>query len=320
MAHDTLQKFIFDGLPVRGAIVRLTHGWQDSLRRRAAVGAFAPPVRALLGEMTAAGLLLQSSIKFEGALVLQIHGDGPVRLAVAEVRSDLSFRATANVTADIPGDATLPQLVNTQGRGRCAITLDADSRPRGTQPYQGVVPLHGDDREPLQAFSQIIEHYMLQSEQLDTRMLLAADDHCAAGLVVQRMPLAGAGNLAGGRDEDLIGLSEDFKRIAMLAATITRDELLTLDSTQVLRRLFWQESVRTFDAQPVRFQCACGRERVRHMLIGLGREEIESIVVERDVVEIGCDFCGEQYRFDAVDVAEMFARDNPPLPRSPTLQ
>ncbi len=127
--------------------------------------------------MAAAGVLMQSNIKFNGALLLQVYGDGPVKLAVAEVRSDLSFRATATVVGEVPADARLEALLNVHGQGRCSITLDPSDRLPGQQPYQGVVPLHGDQREPLQQLSQVLEHYMLQSEQLDTRLVLAADDH-----------------------------------------------------------------------------------------------------------------------------------------------
>lgn len=302
-----LHRFLFDGLPVRGALVRLGEGWREALARRAAVGAFPAPVRALIGEMAAAGVLMQSSIKFDGALVLQVHGDGPVKLAVAEVRSDLSFRATARVISDVAPDAGLADMVNPGGKGRCAITLDASDRPAGAQPYQGVVPLHGDHGEPLTALSQVIEHYMLQSEQLDTRMILAANDQVAAGLLLQRLPVGGAANLGGAHDEDQIGRNEDFNRIAMLGATLTREELLNLDAETILRRLFWQERLLRFEPQPTRFNCSCTRERVRNVLISLGRAELDDMIAELNIVEVGCDFCGQQYRFDAVDVGEMFA-------------
>ena len=130
--------------------------------------------------------------------------------------------------------ACLSDLVNLRGQGRCAITLDPEDRLPGQQPYQGVVPLHGDQREPLQQLSQVLEHYMLQSEQLDTRLVLAANDEIAAGLLIQRLPVEGEGNLGGRRNEDDIGLSEAFNRIAHLASTLTRDELLTLDADTVL--------------------------------------------------------------------------------------
>ncbi|MBI5722220.1 MAG: Hsp33 family molecular chaperone HslO [Burkholderiales bacterium] len=331
-----LTKFLFEGLPVRGMLVRLTDSWREVLRRRGTAGAYPQPVRELLGEMTAAGVLMQANIKFNGALVLQIHGDGPVKIAVAEVQSDLAFRATAKIVGEVGPDALLESLVNVHGKGRCAITLDPRERLPGQQPYQGVVPLHGDRREPLQRVQQVLEHYMLQSEQLDTRLVLAANDELAAGLLIQRLPVQGEGNLEGLsaragraartertglpalRNEDDIGLSEAFNRIALLAATLTREELLALPAERVLHRLFWEETLRVFEPLSPRFACTCSRERVRGMLRGLGREEVDSVVAERGDIEIGCEFCGVLYRFDAVDVGELFTPgiDQPPGPRA----
>lgn len=315
-----LHKFLFEGQPVRGMLVRLTGGWREVLRRRdEADDAFPTPVRSLLGEMAAAATLMQANIKFNGALVLQVFGDGPVKLAVAEVQPDLAFRVTAKVVGEVPPDARLEAMLNVHGKGRCAITLDPQDKQPGQQPYQGIVPLHGDRREPLQQLSDVLEHYMLQSEQLDTRLVLAADDRVAAGLLIQRMPVEGEGNL-GARNEDEIGINESFKRIATLAATLTREELLGLDAETILRRLFWEESLRRFPPQAgehgPRFECSCSRERVGTMLRSLGREEIDSIVAERGEVEIACDFCGRQYHFDAVDVGELFTPAGRQMPGS----
>jgi molecular chaperone Hsp33 len=299
-------------------LVRLTDAWVESLRRREAAGGYPAEVRDLLGEMAAAAVLMQANIKFNGSLVLQVSGDGPVKLAVAEAQSDLTFRTTATVVAPVPPGARLEGLVNVHGQGRCAITLDPRDRLPGQQPYQGIVPLHGDHREPLQQVAQVLEHYMLQSEQLDTRLVLAADERCAAGLLIQRLPVEGAGNLGSRRAEDDIGLHEGFNRIAMLAATLTRGELLTLEADALLHRLFWQEPLTRFEPLQPRFACRCSRERVQGMLRSLGRAESESLIVERGLVEVGCDFCGLQYRFDAVDVGEMFTpgRDQPPASRA----
>lgn len=302
---DELHKFLFDGKPVRGLLVRLGPAWRELLARRPGSAAYPAPLRGLLGEMAAASVLMQSLIKFNGALILQVQGDGPVKLAVAEAQPDLSFRATATLTGEVPAGAGLEALVNVHGQGRCAITLDPKDRLPGQQPYQGVVPLHGDRREPLQRLSEVLEHYMLQSEQLDTRLVLAANDDMAAGLLIQRMPLEGEGNLQRAREDD-IGLSEDFNRIAHLAATLTAEELLGLDANTVLRRLFWEEPHTRYEPLSPRFACSCSRERVRRMLQGLGQAESESLIEERGQVEVGCEFCGQQYRFDAVDVGEMF--------------
>ncbi len=319
-----LHKFLFDGLPVRGMLVRLTDSWQEALRRRAVVGAFAPEVRALLGELSAAAVLMQANIKFNGSLVLQVFGDGPVKLAVAEVQPDLAFRTTAKVVGEVASGSRLEAMLNLHGNGRCAITLDPKERLPGQQPYQGVVPLHGDRHAPLQQVSEVLEHYMLQSEQLDTRLLLAADDSVAAGLLIQRLPVQGAGNLAGRsgatRNEDDMGLSDGYNRIALLAGTLTGEELLTLDAQTLLHRLFWDERLTRFVAQHPRFACTCSRDRVSGMLRSLGRDESDGLIAERGVVEVGCDFCGVMYHFDAVDVGELFTPGLNQPPGSPAVQ
>ena len=322
-----IHKFIFEGLPVRGAVVRLTDAWTEILRRRASNtthGAYPAPVQSLLGEMTAAAVLMQSNIKFNGAMVVQVFGDGPVKLAVVEVKSDFSLRATATVSGEVSPDASLSQMVNVGNEGRCAITLDPQDRQPGQQPYQGVVPLFGDAREKLEKFSDVLQHYMLQSEQLDTTLVLAADDKVAAGLLIQRLPMAGQGNLSGRgsqADEDQIGRNEDYNRIALLASSLKREELLTLDVETILHRLFWEEQLLRFEplqgeAGP-RFSCSCSRERVAKMMLGLGQAEADSILQEREVIEVGCDFCGLQYRFDAVDTAQIFKGTHPALPSAP---
>jgi molecular chaperone Hsp33 len=312
-----LHKFLFDGLPVRGAVVRLTQAWTEILRRRATnseTGPYPPAVRDMLGEMTAAAALMQANIKFDGTLVLQVFGAGSVTLAVAEVQADLALRATATTRGAVADDASLSSMVNANGQGRCAITLDPRTKFPGQQPYQGVVPLTDAEGRPLEQFNDVLQHYMLQSEQLDTTLVLAANDQVAAGLLIQRLPLAGAGNLAGGigsrETEEQIGRNEDYNRIAMLASSLKREELLTLDVDTLLRRLFWEESLTRFvplvgDEGP-RFQCNCSRERVAKMIVGLGQEEVQELLSERGEVEVGCEFCGLQYRFDPVDAAELF--------------
>ena len=312
-----VHKFIFDGLPVRGIVVRLTDAWTEILRRRASnsqTGAYPVPVQQLLGELLAAATLMQSNIKFDGALVMQIFGDGPVKLAVAEVQPDLSLRATATVVGAVDAAAGLSAMVNLANLGRCAITLDPQSRFPGQQHYQGVVPLFGDRGEKLERLSDVLQHYMLQSEQLDTTLVLAADEQVAAGLLIQRLPLQGAGNLQGGRrhiaNEDEVGLNEHYNRIAMLAATLKREELLTLDVDTILRRLFWEESLSRFepaagDAGP-RFACTCNRDKVGAMIVSLGEPEAQSIVQEQGQIEVGCEFCGVQYRFDPIDAEQLF--------------
>ena len=321
---SSLHPFLFEGLPVRGLLVRLTDTWQDILRRRAnnlETGPYPEPVRHLLGEMTAAAVLMQANIQFEGALVLQLHGEGPLKLAVVEVQSDLALRATAKTIGEVTPQMPFEDMANQNNLGRCAITLDPVGRRPGQQPYQGVVCLYDDQRQPLKRFSDVLSHYMLQSEQLDTALVLAANDQVAAGLLIQRLPMGGIGNLGGRKtmaDEDAIGRNEDYNRIAILANSLTSAELLELSPEKVLHRLFWQEHVRHFAPQPgdaaPRFVCSCSRERVSQMIRGLGQAEAESILLERENIEVGCDFCGQQYHYDAVDAAQLFAQAAPPPP------
>ena len=319
-----LHKFIFDGLPVRGMLVRLTDSWQQILQRRRDAGGYPEEVRHLLGEMAAAGVLMQGNIKFNGALVLQIFGDGPVKLAVAEVQPDLTFRATATVTGTVDPGMSLSEMVNVNNEGRCAITLDPKDKFPGQQPYQGVVPLFGDKREKIESLAEVLEHYMLQSEQLDTKLILAADGNVAAGLLIQRLPVKGQGNLEGQIDrdanEDQIGANEDYERIAMLASTLKREELLSLDADTLLRRLFWEEPITRFEVLAPSFACSCSRERVSNMLRGLGVEEVESVIAEQGKVGVTCEFCGAQYDFDPVDAAQIFTHPTQQLPPADTMQ
>jgi molecular chaperone Hsp33 len=321
-----LHKFLFDGLPVRGILVQLTDVWQEILKRRAEnldTGAYPEPVRHLLGEMTAAAVLMQSNIKFNGALVMQIFGDGPLKLAVVEVQPNLNVRATAKVVGDLDGAQTLSTMVNVKNEGRCAITLDPLTKLPGQQPYQGVVPLFDDRRSKLEKFSEVLQHYMLQSEQLDTTLVLAADDKTAAGLLIQRLPIKGEGNLAAKAsmaDEDEIGRNEDYNRISILAASLKNEELLQLDADTILRRLFWEEKLIRLETLAPSFACSCNRDRVSNMIRSLGADEVDSILSERNDVEVGCDFCGQQYRFDAVDAAQIFTSADKQVPGSSAIQ
>lgn len=309
-----LHKFIFDGLPVRGMLVRLTDTWTEILHRRASntrTGAYAAPVRDVLGQLVAAATLMQSNIKFDGSLIFQILGDGPLKLAVVEVQPDLALRATATVVGSVDEAATLSRMVNHSRQGRCAITLDPVAKLPGQQPYQGVVPLVDNQGQPIETVSAMLEQYMRQSEQLDTTLVLAANGQLAAGLLIQRLPAQGSS----------VGVDEHYQRIAILAKSLQQEELLTLDAQTILHRLFWEEQLRLFEPlqgkSAPRFACSCSRERVARMIIGLGRAEAQSILAERPDIEVACDFCGLQYRFDAVDVAELFVAPVQQTPQTP---
>jgi molecular chaperone Hsp33 len=254
------------------------------------------PVLALLGEMTAAATLLAANIKFNGALTLQVHGDGPVKLLVVECQPDFRLRATAKLRegSDIAPGAGLRALVNAHGQGRCAITLDPLERLPGQQPYQGIVPLAGD------SIAHALETYMRQSEQLDTRLWLAADDKVASGVLLQKLPAEG-GRAAQSHDTDA------WDRTTTLASTLTLPELLANGPEALVRKLFWQERLEHGAAFQPSFQCSCSRERIGRMLLSLGREEVEDIMREQGHVEVTCDFCNKAQMFDAVDVGQLFA-------------
>jgi molecular chaperone Hsp33 len=286
---DRLLKFLFKAAPVRGGLVRIEEAWQQMV----ALHDFPPVVTRLLGEMVAAGALLATSIKFNGALVMQVHGDGPVKLLVVECLPDLAIRATATI-ADTPiaADASMRDMINRNGRGRFAITLDPRDALPGQQPYQGIVPLDGE------TMADVLQAYMRQSEQLETRLWLAASEHVSAGLLLQSLPAEGGTAQAGDHDA--------WDRAVTLAHTITSEELLTLGAEDVLRRLFWQESLEHYPPMSPHFACTCSRERIGRMLVSLGREEVDSIIDEQGTVTVTCDFCSRQYTFDPVDVTQLF--------------
>jgi molecular chaperone Hsp33 len=296
---DQLQKFMFDAAPVRGEIVSLRETWREVLARRA----YPVPVRTVLGEMMAACALLSANLKFDGTLVMQIFGDGPVRMLVVQCSSDLSMRATAKLAddVDIGDDLGFADLVNLRGTGRCVITLDPADKLPGQQPYQGIVPL-SDERGPLGSIAAVLEHYMRHSEQLDTRLWLAADAERAVGMLLQKLPGDG-GIVPRGEAID----TDAWERACTLGNTLSAKELLEVDADTVFHRLFWQEKVRHFEPVSTRFQCSCSREKVGNMLRMLGRGEVDGVLEERGLVEIHCEYCSQRYEFDTVDVAQLFA-------------
>jgi molecular chaperone Hsp33 len=299
--QDTLQKFIFDNAAVRGELIDISATWRDVLSRHS----YAAPVRKVLGQMTAAAALLSANLKFNGSIIMQIHGDGPVSLLVVECDADLRLRATAKLHPDasVADDATLTALVNAHGKGRFVITLDPLDKVPGQQPYQGIVPLDGDD------VATVIENYMLRSEQLDTRLWLAADDHVSRGLLLQKLPYHGGKAEATPVSED--EALETWNRAVILGSTLKEQELLSTGIDVLIQRLFWEETIRVFDPLHPQFHCSCTREKVGNMLKMLGRAEVESVIAEQGHVGVNCDFCGQHYDYDKVDCAQLFASDAP---------
>jgi molecular chaperone Hsp33 len=288
---DRLLKFLFHRAPVRGEVVRLTRSWQQMT----ALHAYPAPVLRLLGETTAAATLLSATIKFDGNLILQIHGDGPVQLLVVECQPDLAFRATAKLRGDarIDPDAGWRDLVNAGGMGRCAITLEPGRSPAALQRYQGIVPLQGS------SVAEALEAYLRQSEQIESRLWLAANQSAAAGMLLQRIPRSSG--LGPEEDEDA------WRRTTLLSDTVSAGEMLESTADEMVHRLFWQEQLEQVTAMTPRFSCTCSRGRTGRMLVQLGRPEVDSILSEQGAVSVTCEFCNALYSFDPIDVQQLFS-------------
>lgn len=282
---DSLQRFVFSNSPVRGELVRLDATWQAVLERHP----YAPGVRRLLGEAMVCSVLLAATLKFEGKLVMQIQGNGPVNLLVVECTSERTLRGLAHARPDIRADASLQEMV---GNARLAITVDPN---QGRQRYQSIVELEGS------TLATALEGYLQRSEQIATHLYIASDGKTAAGLLIQRLP----GELP---DPDL------WDRAVQLGQTIAGNELLGLPFREVLTRLYHEEDVILFDAEPVSFRCSCSRERVREMLRSLGQHEVHATLVQEGHIGVHCEFCNRYYTFDAVDANLLFAQPAPELP------
>lgn len=280
---DTLQRFIFEHAPIRGELVQLAATWQAVTERHT----YPAPLRKLLGELMAAGALLAATLKFEGTLILQLHGSGAVKLVVVECAAGHAMRATAKWDGELPDHPGMEANLRTLlGSGRFVINLVPES---GAQSYQGVVDLDAD------SVAAALEHYMAASEQIETRLWLACDDTHAAGLLIQKLPERESAD------------ADAWPRAGQLAATVRAEELLRLPPQTLLRRLFHEEDLRVFEPRPVFFRCSCSRERVTGMLRMLGPAEVRSVIAERGEVEVHCEFCNRRYAFDAVDAEEIFA-------------
>ncbi len=297
---DNLQKFMFENAGVRGELVELPETWQQILANQA----YPPAVRTLLGELLAASALLSANLKFNGTMIMQIHGDGPVKLLVVECDADLNLRATAKLRDNITiaDDATLTDLIHAHGQGRFIITLDPNDKMPGQHAYQGIVPLDGA------SVAAVIENYMMRSEQLDTKIWLAADNQVARGMLLQKLPMTGGYEA----DTDMSPEAraehetEEWNRAMALGGTLKQEELLSTDIETLIKRLFWEETIRVFDLQHPKFLCNCSREKVGNMLKMLGEPEIKSAVAELGKLDINCDFCGKLYAFDQVDCTQLF--------------
>ena len=287
MTKDSLYRYLFDGVSVRGELVQLGETYQQIISSKD----YPAPVQSLLGELLVATSLLTATLKFEGSITVQLQGDGPVKLAVINGDHDQKLRGVARWDGDVPAEGNIHDLM---GKGHMVITITPNKGER----YQGVVGLEGD------SLAECLEGYFQNSEQLKTRIWLRTGEHegqaKAAGMLLQILP-------------DGQGHEDDFDHLEQLTSTVKNEELFSLEAQDVLYRLYHQETVKLFDPQEVIFHCGCSRERSASAICSIERAEIERIIAEEGKVSLHCDYCGTSYDFDSIDVAALFenaANDN----------
>ncbi|OCH09529.1 Hsp33 family molecular chaperone HslO [Aliivibrio fischeri] len=280
MANNTLHRYLFEDLSVRGELVQLDDAYQQIISSKE----YPKPVQNLLGELLVATTLLTATLKFEGSITLQLQGDGPVSLAVINGDNNQKVRGVARFEGDIAEDATLHQLM---GRGYLVITIT----PKDGERYQGVVALEGEN------LAQCFEGYFERSEQLKTRLWLRLGEYegkpHAAGMLLQVMP-------------DGTGSENDFEHLEQLTDTIKNEELFGLPAEDVLYRLYNQDKVQLFEPQDVEFFCGCSRERSGGAIVTIDRAEVDDIIKIEGKISLHCDYCGTSYDFDSIDVANLF--------------
>lgn len=286
MSGDLLHRFLFEDLSVRGHLVRLDASWRAAIEHHD----YPRAVADALGEAMVASVLMAGALKFEGRLSLQLESPGPLQLLLAQCTHRHAIRGVARHE---PAAADLAQAAGLFGSGQLAVTIE---QPEGDR-YQGLVPLAG------LSLAASLEQYFERSEQLPSRLVLAATPERAAGLLLQRVAAG---------DEGAREMADDaWMRIGLLAATLRPAELLEMPCRELLGKLFPEDDIRLFEGSPVYFQCSCSRERVAGILQALGGEEISALLAERGDVEVRCEFCNRAWRFDAVDVAGLFSAASP---------
>lgn len=287
--HDQLHRYLFENFAVRGELVTVSNTWQQIMQNHD----YPAPVKTILGELLVATSLLTATLKFDGDITVQLQGDGPMTLAVINGNNNQQMRGVARFKGDIPADADLKTLV---GNGYLVITIT----PAQGERYQGVVGLEGD------TLAACLEDYFLRSEQLPTRLFIRTGDvegkPAAGGMLLQVLPAQDA-------------QADDFNHLAALTETIKAEELLTLPANDVLWRLYHEEEVTLYDPQNVEFKCTCSRERCADALRTLPDEEVNSIIAEEGEIDMNCDYCGNHYVFNAMDIAEIRNNASPADPQ-----
>jgi molecular chaperone Hsp33 len=277
--QDLLRRFLFEDLGVRGEWIKLATSWQAAKQHQKGP----QNAQLQLGQALAAVVLLSATIKFNGSMILQAQGDGDFRTLVAQSTHDRKIRGLIRSNDNVP----VGSLENMFGKGQLVLTIESDN----AQPYQGVVPLAGEN------LAAALQTYFEQSEQLKTRLWLFANETHVAGLLIQELPTQNS-------------YKADWERIEILADTVTEQELLELNCEHMLYKLFNEEKVRLFNAEPVEFQCSCSRPKIERTLRVMGREELEDILQEHGAIQVSCEFCSEQYLFDRIDVETLLIQES----------
>jgi molecular chaperone Hsp33 len=286
---DRVRRFILESHPIRGHTVRLARSWLDLREHQD----HPPAVQQLLGEAVGAVVLLAATLKFAGTLTLQLQGKGLVNLLVAQCTHDFKVRGMARHDP-IGGEAGFRSLT---GEGQIIVTVEATDRASS---YQGVVPITGN------SLAESLEAYFVQSEQLPTRVLLAASSGAVGGMLVQRLPGEG-----GKQSVDPAALEAAWMKADHAMAGLNRTELLEDDTEARLVKMFGADEVRVFGGHEVKFECRCSRERVANLLRSLGAEEVRSVIAEQGACTVTCEFCQKPYKFDAIDVEQLFSEAAP---------
>lgn len=281
MSTDSVVRFLFEELDIRGAVVKIDDTWRRIRHGRE----YPQQVQSLLGQMSAITAIIAANLKTPGRITFQLSGDGEIGLMVLDCSAELNLRGYAQCHSQFAHG----ELASLLGNGRLLLSLDVEG---ARQPFQSYVPIEG------QTIAAVFEHYLAQSEQQPALLFLAADAETAAGLFLQKLPGADE------RDPD------GWHRISQLAATLTDGELLSLTPEMLLMRLFHEETIRCFTPRPVTHHFPPDWERVRSTLRALGRAEIESILAEHGEVVVRDDLSNHTYRFDEHEARALF--DQPP--------
>jgi len=275
---DAVIPFVFESLPVRGALIQLQKSWQ-----RMQLGhTYQMSVLETLGHAAAATGLIAQSLKFDGTITMQLTGDGPLAVLVMQCTSELELRGMASAP-DLTNNASFAELV---AQARCAITVDAGAMER---PYQGIVEVTGA------SLADSLENYYAKSAQIPSHIQLVSEPSSCGGILLQQMP-----------DKDS-PLEDDWRRLGMLAATLRPADITAGVGIDLLGKLFAEDDVRIFRPKAARFKCRCSKKRAEGVLRMLGEEEISAACAEKGRVDVTCEYCGRTRSFDAVDVSRLFS-------------